>query len=121
MPQLPLDTSVQAEYTDGYIHDETTLNDLSPYTNQHNILNDIIQKRPEAEHGPMVRFSCYYRNNRYDVAWNTIPANARPIRFRHGYLATDSDGNQESGWNGMQFGYQYNDTDGKNIQEVQNL
>ena len=118
---LPLDTSVQAEYADGYIHDETELNDLSPYTGTHNVLNDIIEKRPEAEHGRMVRFSCFYNNSRYDVDWRNMPDNARPIRFRHGYMTLAANGSEETGWSGVDFGYQYTDNDGKNFKKVMNL
>lgn len=121
MSQLPLDTSVQALYEDGYIHDETTLSDISPYTGIHNILNDIINKRPEAEHGCLVRFSCFYKNQRYDVTWEGLPDNARPIRFRDGFVTLNQDGQSESGWTGCRFGYQYTDEDGRNQQEVQEL
>lgn len=141
MTPVPLDSSVQAEYEDGYIHDETEHGDISPYgpfeemvqdyddngvglgtfSTQRidkNILNDILEKRPEAEHGKMVRFSVFYRNSRYDIDWRQMPDNARPIRFRHGFLTVDEFGNEVSGWSGVDFGYQYTDADGKNIQEV---
>jgi len=120
MTLIPQDTSVQAEYADGYIHDETTLNDVSPYVEFKNIFDDILHKRPEAEHGPMVRFTAFYKNAKYDIDWTTLPDNARPIRFRDGasYL---SGGEEWSEWTGMRFGYQFNDETGKNIQEVQEL
>lgn len=135
---LPLDTSVQAEYEDGYIHDETTFNDTSPYIapweerqNENgtyewvftgkNILNDILEKRPEAVHGKMVRFSVFYKDKQYDIDWTKLPDNARPIRFRHGASYLGVDGVQESEWTGMQIGYQYNDENGKNIQQVEEI
>lgn len=121
MSQLPLDTSCQAEYEDGYVHDESTYDDVSPYTGINNIFNDILEKRPEAEHGRMVRFSVFYQNQRHDVDFTTLPDNARPIRFRHGFITLDNAGNEDRGWSGMQFGYQYNDETGKNIQEVVEL
>lgn len=117
----PLDTSCQAEYEDGHIHDETEHGDVSPYTGEHNILNDILEKRPEAEHGKVVRFSVFYRNMRYDIDWKTLPDNARPIRFRDGYSGFMPDGTVVSGWSGCRFGYQYNDESGKNKQEVKEL
>lgn len=118
---LPLDTSCQAQYSDGYVHDETEHDDISPYDNTKNIFNDILEKRPEAEHGDMVRFSVFYKDARYDVDWTTLPSNARPIRFRDGYLNMDSSGARiGSGWSGARFGYQYNEQ-GKNIKEIKEL
>lgn len=121
MTPIPLDTTCQAEYADGFILDETTHDDISPYTGTHNIFNDILEKRPEAEHGKMVRFSVFYKNGRYDIDWTTLPDNARPIRFRHGFITLDDAGNEDRGWSGMDFGYQYLDENGKNIKEVQEL
>lgn len=121
MKTIPLDTSCQAEYADGFVLDETEHSDISPYTGVNNILNDILQHRPEAEHGRMVRFSVFYQNRRYDIDWRSLPDNARPIRFRDGWLKSYPDGTSESGWSGMRFGYQYTDENGRNIQEVQEL
>lgn len=121
MAHIPLDTSCQAEYADGYIHDETDLGDVSPYVDGKNIFSDILEKRPEAEHGQMVRFSVFYLNNRHDIDWRKTPDGSRPIRFRHGFITQTQGGYSEQGWSGMQFGYQYNNKDGKNVQEVVNL
>jgi hypothetical protein len=121
MSQIPLDTSVEAQYSDGYILSETELDDVSPYNSNHNVLRAIIDREPEAEHGALVRFSCFYNNQRFDVDWSSLPDNARPIRFRDGFITLDNLGNEQSGWNGCRFGYQYNDTDGRNIQEVREL
>ena len=67
-------------------------------------------------------FSVFYKDQRYDIDWTTLPENARPIRFRHGMMTTDiATGEQLSEWVGMQIGYQYNDDTGKNIQEVQDI
>lgn len=122
MPQLPFDTSCQAEYADGFILDETEHNDVSPFTGIHNILNDILEKRPEAEHGKMVRFSVFYHNARYDIDWRGLPENARPIRFRDRSFWMDDQGRTGvTDWQACRFGFQYNDENGKNIQEVQEL
>lgn len=121
MSQLPLDTSVQGEYADGYVLDETEHQDVSPYNPIHNVLRAIIDKEPEADHGPLVRFSVFYKNQRHDVDWTTLPDNARPIRFRDGFITLDNVGNEESGWSGCRFGYQYNLPDGSNAQEVVEL
>ena len=118
---LPLDTSCQAEYADGFVLDETTLADISPYNSEHNILRAILNKDAESEHGQLVRFSVFYKDARYDVDWTSLPDNARPIRFRDGFHTLDEQGNEESGWLGCRFGYQYTDEAGKNHQEVQEL
>lgn len=119
----PYDGSIEAEYSDGYIHSETVLGDVSPYLADKNIFNDILEKRPEAAHGPMVRFSCYYQNFRYDVNWSGLPANARPIRYKN----MQRHFQQDVGWIGeaeilsIGFGYQYTDEQGRNVQEVREL
>ncbi len=115
---IPLDTSVEGEYEDGFILSETELNDISPYNSQFNVLRAIINREPVAEHGKLVRFSCFYNNARHDVDWTSLPDNARPIRFRDGFITLNHNGEEESGWNGCRFGYQYTDDDGKNVQEV---
>jgi len=117
---MPLDTTVQAEYEDGFILDETELNDISPYNEGHNVLRAIIDKCPEEEHGRMVRFSGFWKNERHDVDWTSLPDNARPIRFRHGFITQSATGEELArGWSGMDFGYQY--TDGENVQDVREL
>jgi hypothetical protein len=121
MSQIPIDGSCQAEYADGYIHDETALSDTSPYTGTDNILNDILEKRPEAEHGELVRFSTFYKDARYDVDWHGLPDNARPVRWKR--IEQDYNGPQAGVIRIMQvgFGYQYTDNEGRNIQEVVEL
>ena len=120
---LPLDTSIQAEYEDGFVLDETELEDVNPYTSEGNTFTAILKKHPEADHGRMVRFSCFWKDRRYDVDWTTLPDNARPIRFRHGFSTIDQATGDvlASGWTGMDFGYQFNDEDGANQQEVLEL
>lgn len=118
--KTPLDTSVEAEYSDGYVLSETEHNDVSPYDSNVNILRSIIEKHPEAEHGPMVRFSLFYKDAMYSVDWKTLPDNARPIRFRQGYNTLYGDGSMESGYSGVNFGYQYT-LKGRNHKEVLHL
>lgn len=121
MTKLPYDGSCEATYADGYILSETEHEDVSPFTGQHNILNDILEKRPEAEHGDLVRFSVYYKDARYDVDWNGLPDNARPVRWKR--MEADSIGGTivEVRIMKVGFGYQYNDSNGNNIQEVKEL
>lgn len=119
---LPLDTTVQAEYEDGFVLDETQHDDAPQFGDDGNIFTDILQKRAETQHGRMVRFSCFWKDQRYDVDWTDLPDNARPIRFRHGYYTRSLDGSyEEKGWSGVDFGYQYNDEDGANHKEVLEL
>jgi hypothetical protein len=118
---LPLDSTVQAEYEDGYILDETEHDDVAQFGDG-NIFRDILNRLPEADHGRMVRFTCFWKNQAYHVDWTELPDNARPIRFRHGYYTRALDGShEESGWSGVDFGFQYNDEDGANQQEVLEL
>lgn len=121
MDKIPYDGSIEAEYSDGYIHSETEHDDVSPYTGQHNILNDILEKRPETEHGSLVRFSCFYNNQRFDVDWVGLPTNARPVRFKH--MEADTVGGEITAVRLMRvdFGYQYTNEAGRNVQEVREL
>lgn len=119
MTLIPVDTSVEAEYEDGFILSETEHQDVAQFGDG-NIFRDILLKRPELEHGRMVRFTVFYENARYDVDWTTVPDNARPIRFRHGFSTMDAATGEvlDSGWTGIDLGYQWNDEDGSNQQEV---
>lgn len=118
---IPVDSSVEAEYSDGFILNETENNDHSQYADDRNTFFDILHQLPEQEHGPMVRFSVFWKNNRHDINWKLMPSGARPIRFRHGYLITRGDGSRENGFSGVDFGYQYNDEGGTNRQHVERL
>lgn len=119
--KLPIDTSVEAEYEDGYVLSETEQEDRNPY-GEGNTFTAILEKRAEAEHGRMVRFSCFYQNQRYDIDWTQLPDNARPIRFRHGYHTVNASGETLArGFSGVDFGFQWNDEDGRNQQEVVKL
>lgn len=129
---IPLDASCEAEYEDGFILNETEQNDISAYVEcplvdgvptGPNTFDDILKKRPEAEHGPMVRFSVFFNYHQYDINWRDMPDSARPIRFRN----KSGDYNEETGemvnirLNWLRFGYQYNDALGKNVEEVMEL
>ena len=119
---MPEDTSVEAEYSDGFVLSETKQHDTSLYADGRKTFYDILEKRPEPEHGHLVRFSCYYRDARYDIDWTELPANARPIRFRDGQATLNtSTGEQTFDWTGCRFGYQYNDEQGRNKQVIQEL
>lgn len=114
-----LTTYIEAEYKDGYVHREDE-QDHSPYVSGKNIFSDILEKRPEAAHGPMVRFSLVTPGKSYDIDWTTLPESARPIRFKHMERDTDIATGEtgETRLVGLDFGYQYNDESGENHQEV---
>lgn len=118
---IPYDSSVEAEYADGYIHSETEHDDISPYDASYNVFNDILTKRPEVAHGNMVRFSVFHKDNRYDIDWRGLPQTARPVRFRH--YEQDSIGTRivETRLMRVDFGYQYTDDQGFNEQEIKEL
>lgn len=117
---IPFDGTIEAEYSDGYIHSETKLGDVSPYDGIHNVFNDILEKRPEGEHGKMVRFSVFHKNERHDIDFQGLPDNARPIRLKHMQMISGSD-NVTVELLKHDFGYQYNDPSGKNIKEIKEL
>lgn len=121
MTKLPLDTSCQAEYEDGYIHDETQLDDVSQFVEGHNIFYDILHGLPEAEHGRMVRFSVFYKDQRHDINWADVPPGSRPIRFRDGMNTRYPDGSMVYGFTAVRFGYQYTDKNNKNQQLIREL
>lgn len=118
-----MDTSCEAEYADGFILNETNLDDANPFDGEGNTFTAILKRLAEPEHGKMVRFSVFWQDRRYDVAWANLPDNARPIRFREGFNTYDllSGESLESGFRAVSFGYQYNDETGKNHKEILEL
>ena len=128
---LPLDGSIEAEFSDGFILNETELNDVSPHDSKHNILRDILEKWSEPEHGRLVRFSVFWKNARYDVDWTTLPDNARPIRYKKNENSFNEEMQIDGTWVQVSepiyklvsigFGYQYTDENGQNVQEVKEL
>ncbi|MBS4040411.1 MAG: hypothetical protein KGZ81_07410 [Flavobacteriales bacterium] len=105
---IPLDSSIRAEYADGFIIDETALLDRSPYNQDENVFRAILNKAPEEEHGALVKLTTFFRDHMYTIDWTKVPEGSRPIRFRHGFSTTDMGGNViASGWSGVDFGYQY--------------
>ena len=121
MQQLPIDGSVEAIYTDGFILDETANSDISPFSPEHNILRAIINKDAEAEHGPMVSFSVFYKNLKHTIDWTNFPSNARPIRFKH--IEADTQGGEitEVRCMNVDFGVQFTDENGINHKEIMEL
>lgn len=108
---------VEAEYEDGYVHREDDT-DASPYVAGKNIFDDILHRRPEAEHGKTKRFSLVIPTGRHDVLMDKLPDNARPIRRKRMELKQTPAGNSLPYLAGVDFGYQYTDENGENVQQV---
>lgn len=111
---------IEAEYKSGYVHREDE-QDHSPFVAGKNILNDILEKRPEAGHGKMVRFSLVGAQKRYDLDWTQLPASARPIYYREMQNTLHIGGETTVQCLKHCFGYQYNDETGRNIKEVKEI
>lgn len=127
---------LEAEYQDGYVHSELKLRDKSPYVEGSNIFGDILNKRPEAEHGKMVRYSFVGPNRRYDIDWSKFPDTAKPIRFIHkdlhqeqrmsvgapGYPSVwENYGDPRLVISSYDFGYEYHDADGVKQKAVKTI
>jgi hypothetical protein len=112
----------EAEYADGYVHREDA-QDHSPYVSGKNIFSDVLESRPVAAHGPMVRFSLVTPDATHTIDWTVLPDNARPIRFKHMERDLNGDGQWDGAARlvGVDFGYQYTDESGRNVQEVMSL
>lgn len=114
---MTLDVYIEAEYADGYIHREDEV-DASSYVEGKNIFSDILERRPESEHGPTVRFSLITPDEDFHVDFNALPANARPVRYMHVEGDFLDGGLIDRRILSIDFGYQYTDDDGNNVQEI---
>jgi hypothetical protein len=112
---------IEAEYSDGYVLSETSTDDVSPYDEGRNVFHAIVNFRPVAEHGSMVRWSLIPDGDheiRLDVDWRDIPPGARPIYWREmrcslvGRVAGPPEALQHH------FGYQYPDKQGRCVKEI---
>lgn len=118
---IPYDGSVEAEYADGYIHSETALHDISAYDATRNVFYDILNMLPQEEHGRMVRFSVFYLNARYDIDWRLLSDTARPVRFKQMEMDYNGPLAGQTRLMAVDFGYQYTNEEGENVQEVSRL
>lgn len=115
---------IEAEYKDGYVLSELDQNDKSLFVDGRNIFYDILNKLPEADHGPMVRLSLHVNKLLHNIDWTAVPENAKPIRFktfaieRNFVTGETSDPMLQK----IVFGYEYFDESlGKNVQKVQEI
>lgn len=108
---------LEAEYESGFVLVEDA-QDHSPYDASRNIFHAILNKRPEKAHGKLVRLSLVGPEHTYNIDWTKLPDNARPIRFKD--MEADTVGGTITDVRTMQirFGYQYNDDNGENVQEI---
>lgn len=113
---------VEAEYADGYIHreDET---DASAYVEGRNVFYDIVERRPEVEHGPMRRFSLITPARIFSVDWRQTPPGAVPIRDKHMERRATADGQwlEDPRMVSIEFGYLYRDEDGQVVRVTREL
>lgn len=112
---------LEATYADGFVHAETG-DDQSLYAEGRNVFHDILHRLPEAEHGGLVKLSLRGPDRRYDIDWTKLPSNARPVYFRE----MSHERNVATGETTVQalrhvFGYQYNDPDGTNRQNLKEI
>ncbi len=120
---------LEAEYESGYVH-SSEHQDVSPYmpcekvgglSTGPNIFSDIVHKRPEPFHGRLVRLSLVTPDETYDVDWAKLPDNARPIYLVDREMDTVGGVPVAHRVMRIQFGYQYNDPDGKNHKEIMEI
>lgn len=112
--------SIEAEYESGYVHRETD-EDRSPYLRDANIFSDILNRRPDAIHGPLVRFSLNLPDDeRLDVDFTNLPGNAEPIRLM--YMEADFDMTDasliERRLTRIDFGVKYTTADGEEVTDI---
>lgn len=116
------DIYLEAQYSDGYLVREDD-EDRSAYEDGRNVFFDILHGLPVAEHGPMVRLSLFTGRWTYSIDWRSLPAGSRPIRFKH--MERDFSASGEPRGDPrvarIDFGYQFTDEQGNNLQEVLNL
>lgn len=115
---------IEAEYADGFVLNEDDQHDKSLFEDGRNTFYDILNRRCEAIHGPMVRFSLWVNGRRVDIDWRSVPINAKPIRFKHfeidRNLATGETSDKRLA--GITFGYEYFDqVTGRNVQKIREI
>ena len=114
------DHILEAEYADGYIHRQDK-QDHSPYVSMANIFSDILEQRPVPTHGKQVALRLVGPTNTYSIDWSTLPDNARPIYLRNMSVDTVNGMIETPYCTKYKFGYQYNDKNGKNYKEEQEI
>lgn len=113
---------LEAEYESGFVITEDEV-DQSPYDATRNIFHAILNGRPtDAGEGRMVRWSMIPTagGQRYDVDWTELweVDSPRPVYYREMQSVKAPDTDEVVSCLAHHFGFQYNDEDGKNTQNI---
>jgi hypothetical protein len=128
---MPYGTLIEAEYEDGFVLKE---NDKDEYFCLHcnqlrNVFHAVLNDQPVNEHGCMVRWSMVTKDLTYSVNWKSLledPSiiNPRPVCSRDMEATFDPVTKRIIGEPKALihiFGYQYNNPDGSNVQDIQKI
>lgn len=124
--------TLEATYSDGYIHNELVLHDQSAFDPHRNVFHDICNRLPEPEHGRLVRFSALNDGSRpsadgkcYDqhIDFRDFPANAKPIYFRkmERKLTVSGQFIGDPYATAHFLGFEYHNPDGSKVKEIVEL
>lgn len=117
---------LEALYESGYVLRQDDV-DRSPFDRDKNVFHAIKEHRPCEIHGPLVKLALHCPVNTLTIDWTVLPDNARPIWFKHMQLEQVvgvEDGTvleERLGVAGVDFGYQFNEPDGTNVQLVRKI
>lgn len=118
-----MNSHLEAEYEDGYVHSELELEDASPFSPGKNVFHDILEGHPTQEHGGLVRLTLFINGvARYDIDWTNTPVGARPIRYKE--MERDFTYGQKPEPPRIMrigFGYQWIDAEGQNQQVLKHI
>lgn len=118
-----MDIYLEAEYQDGYKHNQRDLRDVSLYMPGKSVGYDIRTHQPAADHGPLVKVTLYHPGGEHTLNWAALPEGAKFIFFKH----IERRFNAEQMWLeeprivGIDFGYEYKGEDGKTHKHVENI
>lgn len=126
---MPFGTLIEAEYEDGFIlkEDEKDAYFCLHCNKLRNIFHAILHDQPVVEHGHMIRWTVVTPKLTYSVDWKALldnPAiiNPRPVCSRDMERDFDVSTGEPVGPARVMlhiWGYQYNNPDGSNGQDVQ--
>jgi len=113
---------LEAEYRDGYIHNEAKLNYQSLYKPlTESFFFDIYLKRPEKTHGRMKRWSMFYNGKRLDIDWSKVPSEAIPIRTKRYEVEVINKDEKLSRPRLIEIGFGYEYIDKHTCQKIQKI
>lgn len=128
---MPFGTLIEAEYEDGFILKE---DEKDEYYCLHcnklrNIFHAVLHEQPVSEHGQMVRWSLRTSKNLYSIDWKEVLTdssmiNPRPVRSFDMEAEFDLVTKELVGEPRAVlhiFGFQYNNPDGSNVKDIQEI